>query len=158
MNRRAGHDDTPISVDEVAARHDPLDHPATLGCDQTVTSARYRPGYQTPARYAGIGAGAGCQLPGSAVRSHRPLRLEVAERVADSVVGVPQLVLRDQGVPVVRRKNKVLAEHDGPEAPAFRRLQTAPEVLKALGGLDRVDDEARRLHAPRVSLRVVQEE
>src|SRR5215470_15943017 len=93
-----------------------------------------------------------------AARADDASRLVVAERAADPVVGVPELVLGDLDAAIVGREDQVLLEHDSPELPARGGLQTAAEVLEALVALAGVDHQACGLHAPRVAVRVVEEE
>src|SRR5271166_2696936 len=92
------------------------------------------------------------------VAKRLPLRLVVAVGASDPVVGVAQVVLGDLGGSVVWGEDQVLVEDHGPEGPARRGRQAAAEVFEALVGLAGVDDEAGRLHAPRVAVGVVQEE
>src|SRR6266545_7389863 len=87
-----------------------------------------------------------------------PSRLVVAVRASDSVVGVSQVVLGDLDGSFIRREDQVLFEHHRPELPARRGLQAAAEVLEALVGLAGVNDEAGRLHAPRITVGVIKEE
>src|SRR5262245_47984452 len=57
-------------------------------------------------------------------RSRTPVSgLEVAERTADSVVRVTQLVLRDSDGSIVGSEDKVLLEDEGPKRPVRRGLQ-----------------------------------
>src|SRR5512144_1163692 len=102
----------------------------------------------------GLSSLRGCGRP-----SRQPCsRLVVAEGAADTVVRVTEFVLRDLHRAVVRRQHQVLLEDTGPELPARRRLEASAEVLEALVGLVRVDNQARRLHAPGVAIGIVEQE